>query len=129
MALEHTGEAIAHLPIGDTDCERSRDVGRAVEILRSGIDEEERPRLDLPIRGRADAVMDHGPIGAGACDGRKAEVPKVLALSPERGEALGGRHFRESPLHRFPLDPGEEARERRTVAAMSCADALDRKSV
>ena len=65
VALEHAGETLAHLRSRGADRNRAGDVGRAVLILRAGVDQEQFARQN-PAVGRArDAIMHDRAIRAG----------------------------------------------------------------
>src|SRR5262245_55429256 len=96
MALEHAGEAIAHLVRWRTDGDGAGDVRGAIEILRAGIDQVELARLDPAIGGLGDAVVDDGAVGAGAGDAVEAEILEQLVLAAEGGEAIRGLDLREA---------------------------------
>ena len=70
--------------------------------------------------------MHDRAVRPGARDGRKAEVAEMLALAAEGLEPVARRRSRaSSPARRFAREPGEEARQRRAVAAMRRARAVD----
>src|SRR5438270_884958 len=57
VALQHAREAIAHFGRGCADRYRARDVGRAVLVLRAGVDEEEFVCTDAPVGLARDAIV------------------------------------------------------------------------
>ena len=132
MALEHPGEAIPLFGAGLAlagDEHRAGDVGGAVQILRAGIDEIDFARGDLALGSFARMVMNHRAIGPGPGNGGEAQAPEMLVLPAEGFEFRRRRNLVEISLRRFPGDPGEEPRQRSTIADMgrrSCREARSR---
>src|SRR6185312_16295490 len=110
------------------DRHRARHIGRAVEILCPGIDEIEAVLLEPALACRARMVMDDGAIGAGARNRRKAQIAKELALAAESFEPVGNSDLAQLPRSNVSGQPGEKTCQRRAVAAMrrACAVELDR---
>src|SRR6185437_1890235 len=69
--------------------------------------------------------MHDGAVGPGAGDGREAEVAEMVALGAKRLELVGSGDLAEPALGRARREPGEEARQRRAVAAMGDARAIE----
>src|SRR5216684_2064926 len=109
VALEHAGEAVAHLRRRLADRHRARDVGGAVEILRAGIDEIERARLEPALALGRGAVMHDGAVGPGAGDGGKAQIAEIVARGAERREAIGGGDLGEPALGRARREPDRKS--------------------
>src|SRR3954447_16612053 len=89
MALEHAGEAVAHLVGRLADRHGAGDVGGAVDILAARIDQVERSGLELAVGLLARLVMDDGAVGTGARDAVEAEVAKLGVLAAQRLEVVG----------------------------------------
>src|SRR5437867_9994473 len=83
MALEHAGEALAHLRRRLADRDGAGDVGGAVLVLRAGIDQEQLARLDRPIGLAGDAVVHDGAVRAGARNSWKGNILERTTLAPE----------------------------------------------
>src|ERR1700730_11132902 len=88
VALEDAGETVLHLCAGRADRDGARDIGRAVEILRPGIDEVERAGGEALLGSRRRAVMHDCAVRGGARDRREAEVAEMLPLAAERLELV-----------------------------------------
>src|SRR5881275_1982665 len=73
MPLKHAREPVAHLVGWRTDCDRTGDVGRAVEILRPGIEEIERAGFETALGFGHRTVMHDRAVWAGAGNRRKAQ--------------------------------------------------------
>ena len=74
MALEHAGEAVAHLGGRLADDDGAGDVGGAVLILAAGIDQEQIAGRDRAVGLAGDAIMHDRAVRAGARDGRERHV-------------------------------------------------------
>ena len=71
MAAQHPGEAVAHFFRRLADRDGAGDVGRAVLILRAGIDQQQIARRDPAVGLAGDAVVHDGAVRPGAGDGRE----------------------------------------------------------
>src|SRR5262245_52120617 len=116
MALEHAGEALAHLRRRLADRDSAGDVGGAVLILRAGIDQDQLARLDRPIGLAGDAIVHDGAVRPGARDGWEGHILERAALAPESLQGLDRIDLGELAARRFAFEPGEEARHRSAVA-------------
>ena len=96
MALQHAGEAVAHLGGRRADGDGARHVGGAVEILRAGIDEIERARLELALGLGARLVMHDGAVRARARDGGEAQIAEIVAAAAEFLEPVGHSDLAQS---------------------------------
>ena len=125
VALEHAGEAVAHLSgrLADDHC--AGDVGGAVLVLRAGIDEIDFARRDLPVGPAGDSVMDDGAVRAGAGDRRERHVLEEAGVAAERLQRFDRVDLGEPALGRRAVEPGEKAHHRRAVAPMGGAAAGD----
>src|SRR5579864_5436532 len=101
MALEHPSEVLAHLVARLADRDGAGDIGGAVEILRAGIEQIERARLEQLLGLRAGAVMHDGAIRPGPRDRREAEVAEKLAFLAEGFEPVAGGDLLEPPFCRL----------------------------
>ncbi len=128
MALEHAGEVLAHRFTRRSDRDGAGDVGRAVFVLRAGIDQKQLARHDAPVARAGDAVMHDGTVRAGARDGRKRHVFQRAGLAPERLQRRDRVDLGELAARRLAVEPGEKSCQRRAVAPMrdACAVDLDR---
>src|SRR5712671_5662946 len=83
VALEDAGEAVAHFRARGTDRDRAGNVGRAVEVLRARIEEEEGSRLEplLALRGRP--IMHDRAVRSGTGDRREAQIAEMLAAATQ----------------------------------------------
>ena len=91
VALQHAGEAVLHLRRWRADRHGAGDVGRAVAILRAGIDEIERARFERALGRRGGVVVHHRSVGAGAGDGVEREIAQLAGLLAQRLQPVG--HF------------------------------------
>src|SRR5262249_19685963 len=74
MALEHAGEAVAHLGSRLADRDGAGNVGGAVLVLAAGVDQKQLARRNDAIALGRDAIMDDRAVGTGASDGWKRNV-------------------------------------------------------
>src|SRR5260370_38290072 len=125
VALENPGEAVAHFVIRLADRDRPGDIGGAVEILRTRIEELRHPRLDplFAVRGRP--VMHDRAVRPGPRDRRKAQVAEILAGAAEAFELVAGGDLGQFAGRRRARQPGEKAGQRGAVAAMRGAGAVE----
>src|SRR5438067_851081 len=66
MALEHAGETLAHFGRRRAYRDRAGDVGGAVLVLRTGVDQEQLARQNPSVGRARDAVMHDRAVRAGA---------------------------------------------------------------
>ena len=83
MGLEHERIVPPHICSWRADGYGPRDVGRAVGVLTTGVDEVERARAKLQIASDGGAVMDDGTVRAGSRDAVEADVLEFSGLAPE----------------------------------------------
>ena len=126
VALEHAGEAVAHLGAGRADRHGAGDVGRAVAILAARIDEIEAARLERALGRLGGAVMHDGAVGAGAGNGVEAQIAQLAGLLAQRLQPVGRLDLAQlaAPAIRAPSQP----RKRLTAAPSrrwARADALE----
>src|SRR5271155_1296393 len=69
--------------------------------------------------------MHNCAVRAGPRNRREAEVAEVLPFAAERFQPVAGGDFGKSTIWRLAREPSEEARQRRAVAVMRCAGAVD----
>ena len=74
MTLQHEGVTVDHLLAGIADGDGAGDVGGAVEILATRIDQQQLAPLDAAVGLGRRAIVDHRPVGARARDGVEGEV-------------------------------------------------------
>ena len=128
MALEHAGEAVAHLAGRRADRHRAGDVGGAVAILRARIDQIERVGRDRQRGRRRDAVVDDRAVRAGAGNRVEGDVDQFRAVS-QRGlgaeclQPLDRGDLVDGPGRPDLVEPGQEAHHRGAVADMGAARA------
>src|SRR4051812_35583978 len=125
MTLQHARKAVAHLGIWRSDCDRARDVGRAVEILRAGIEQVERPRFERLFALRRRPVMHDCAVRPGPRDRRKAQITETLALAAEGFKPVARGDLAQIPFWRLARQPSQKARHGGTVAAMRSAGAIE----
>src|SRR5262249_53802391 len=125
MALEHAGEAFAHLRARLADRDGAGDVGGTVLILAAGIDQEQLARLDRAVGLTGDAVMDNGAVRPRARDGGKRDFLEQAALAAEALQRFDRVNLGEFAARRLAVEPGEEARDRDAIALLSVAGAFD----
>ena len=125
MALEHAGEAVAHLGRGLADRHRAGHVGGAVEILRARIEQIEGAGFEPLFGLRHRPVVDDGAVRPGAGDRRKAQIAEIFALAAKGFEPVAGGDLGEAALRRLLREPGEKAGQCRAVAAVRRAGAVD----
>ena len=125
VALQHAGEAVAHLVARLADRDRAGNVGRAVEILRAGIEEIEVAGLKAPLGLRHRAIMHDRAVGPGAGNRREAQIAEMLAGAAEDFQPVAGGDLGELALGRLARQPSEKAGDRRAVAAMRRAGAVE----
>src|SRR5580704_4264112 len=87
MALEDTGEAVAHQSGWLAHRESAGDIGRAVLILAARIDQKY-PFADLHVGLDGHTIMRNGGIGARGGDGRKRNVLQLARVAAEGFERL-----------------------------------------
>src|SRR5438105_4419834 len=124
MPLKHAREAVAHLVAGLADRDRAGDVGRAIEILRAGVEEVERSGFEAALGLGHRAVMHDRAVWAGAGDRREAQIAEQLALAPKGFEPVAGGDLAELAFGRLAREPGEKAGDRGAVAAVRGAGAV-----
>src|SRR6185295_19515120 len=95
------------------------DVGGAVEVLRTGIDEVELAGRQLAVGRHRHAVVHDGAVGAGARDGVEADLLERLCLAADLLEAPRGTDLVEAAAGGFASEPREKARHGRAVALVS----------
>ena len=118
MPLQDPSEILAHLGRRFADRNRPGDVGRAVKVLRAGIEQVERAGFEDFLGFRARSVMHDRAVRPGAGDRRKGQVPEILALLAKRFETVAGGDLPQVSQRRYARQPGKEARHRGAVAAM-----------
>ncbi len=116
VTLEHPREAVAHLGAGLADRNGAGDVGGAVLVLAAGIDQEQLAGRDGAIGLARDAVMHDRAVGAGAGDGGKGNVLEQAGVAAKAFERRDRIDLGELATRRLAIEPGEEARDRGTVA-------------
>ncbi|PAV93242.1 hypothetical protein WR25_01815 [Diploscapter pachys] len=87
MALQHAGEAVAHLRGRRPDRYDAGHVGGAVGILPARIDQEQLAGQDRSVRVFGDVIMRAGAMRAGGRDGVERRVEQAAGLSA-KGEQL-----------------------------------------
>ena len=125
MALEHAGEAVAHLVGRRADRDGAGDVGGAVLVLRAGIDQEQLVLAEGAVGGAGDAVMHDRPVRPGAGDGRERNVLQQAAIAAEAFQRLHRVDLGQLAGRRLAREPGQEARHRHAVARVRGARACD----
>ncbi len=125
VTLEHAGEAVAHLGARRADRDGAGDVGGAVLVLASGIDQEQLTGREPAIGPPGDAIVHDRAIGPGAGDGRKRNVLEQAGIAPEALERRDCADLGERAARRLALEPGEETHDRGSVADMRRARAGD----
>ena len=71
MGAQHSGKGIAHAGIRRADGNSAGDIGRAVMVMRPGINQQQAFLLQFPVLPGNGAVMDNGPVRPAAADGVK----------------------------------------------------------
>ena len=125
MALEHAGEAVAHLVGGRADCDRAGDVGGAVLVLRAGIEQEQLVHADGAVGRLRDAVMHDCRVRPAAGDGRKRDILEQAAVAAETFQRLHRADLGQCPRRRLAFQPGQETHHCHTVAYMRGAGPCD----
>src|SRR6516164_1189678 len=100
------------------DCDRSRHIGRAVEILGAGIEEIECAWLQAFLGFGHCPVMDDRTIRASPRYGRKTQIAKIFVLAAERFEPVARSDLGEPAFWCLSREPREKARQRSTIAPM-----------
>jgi hypothetical protein len=109
VPLQHQSEALLHLSRRRADGDRARDVGGAVEVLGTRVDEIELADTQLAVGGGGHPVMDDGPIWARTRDGVEADLLQRLRLAADGLEPARDGNLIEPPSRRLAVEPGEEA--------------------
>ena len=110
VALEDPREALAHLGGRLADGDRAGDVGRAVLILRAGIDQIDLAGPRVAIGRAGDPVMRRWRrSGPAPLDGRERDVTKLARLRPKVLQGLDRIDLRETSRRRLAVEPGQEA--------------------
>ena len=125
VALEHQREMAAHLGCRRPDRHRAGDVGGAVDILRAGIDQIERIRLQRPVGVGGDAIVDDGAVGAGPRDGVEGDFLELARRRAEAFQRRGRGDLVDAAGCRLAVEPGEEAADGGAVAQVGGARAGD----
>ena len=120
MPLQHAGEAVAHFGCRFADDYRARDVGGAVLILPSGIDQEEIAGHDAAVGLACDTIMHHGAIRPAAGDGGERQVLEQPTFAAEAFQRLHRVDLGQLAGRRLAVEPGEEFRQGCAVAQMRC---------
>ena len=107
------------------DRDGAGDVGGAVDILGTGIDEIGLAGFERPVGALARPVVDDGAVRPGAGDRVEAEIAEEIALPPEARQPVDGGELVDLALRRGLGQPMKEARHRRPIAAMGAARALE----
>src|SRR6185312_10006290 len=118
MALEHAGEAVAHLGARLADGDRAGDVGRAVEVLRARVEEVEVSRLEPLFGLRAGAIMHDRAVRPRPRNRREAEVAEMLASAAEGFQPVAGGDLEELATRRLSREPRKELGDRGAIAAV-----------
>ena len=113
--LEHQGEAGAGLRRRSPDRHCAGDVRCSVKILAAGVDQQQVTLGDAPVAGGRDRVVNQRAVRAGRGDGSEAAAPEKAGPFPESVDRLGDIHLGQ-PVRGARLQPGQELRERGTVA-------------
>ncbi len=129
MALQHQGVVAAHGGRRLAHRDGPGDVGRAFRKLSAAVQQEEFARTQRAAAFLGHAVVDDRPVRPGPGDRIEAQVPQVRQLAPQRVKPVGDLHLRDRiarrvTRYRVPVDPGQEAGHRRTVAPVRLARAL-----
>ncbi len=69
--------------------------------------------------------MHDGAVGPGAGDGRERDLLEKSGLAAEAFQRFDDPDFGQLAVRRFAVEPGEEARDRRAIAPVRGARALD----
>ena len=124
VALEHAGEAVAHLRRRRADGDGAGDVGGAVAVLAAGIDEVERAGLEPPRRSPASRGSGRWRRSARrrrSCRRRGRRARSRRGARCRRGirASFSAAAISSMPAgRRRAVEPGEEAHHRRAVADM-----------
>ena len=125
VALEHAGEALAHLCCRWADRDRAGHVGGAVLILRAGVDQKEFAGHDTPVGFLGNAVVHDGAVRPRARNGRERNVLEQAGVAPKTLQRRHRINLGEVSARSLPVEPRQEPRQGGAVARMRRARALD----
>ncbi len=108
MALQHAGEAVAHLVARRADGDGAGDVGGAVLVLRAGIDQEQFVHAERAVGGAGHAVVHDGAVRTRAGNGRERDVLEQAAVAAEAFQRLDGADLGELARRRLGVEPGQK---------------------
>src|SRR5262249_47786179 len=123
MALEHAGEAVAHLGSRLADRDGAGNVGGAVLVLAAGVDQQQLTRRNDAIALGRDAIMDDRAVGTGASDGWKGNVLEQPGVAAKAFERRDGLDLGELAAWSLAIEPREEARDGGAIAQVRRARA------
>ena len=120
VAFQYAGKAV--LDLGGRgvrpDPDGAGDVGGAIGILPTRIDQIDAVWRQSAAALLADAVMAMRAVGPGGADGIKRQIAQIAAFAPALVQMLGRRDFGDGALRRLPRQPVEEAHLCRAVAGL-----------
>src|ERR1700730_2653831 len=124
MALEDTGEAVAHQSGWLAHRESAGDIGCAVLILAARINQKY-PLADLRVGLDGHTIMRNGGIGAGGGDGRKRNVLQLAGVAAEGFERLRRFDLAEISARRMDGEPMQKVDHRGLVPQMRIPRAFE----
>ena len=124
-ALENARETVAHLGRGRADGDRARDIGRAVDVLAAGIDEEKLARAQLAVGCLGHTVVHDRAIRPRAGDRVEADLLQGLCFRALGFERAHGCDLIDAAVGRFAIEPCEETRDSNAVAFVRDTRAAD----
>ena len=128
-ALQHPGEGLPRCRTRVAHRHGAGDVGRAVQILRPAIHQQQRVGPHRPVALPRHPVVHDRPVRPGAGNGVKADVMQRIGCPPEPLQRHHDIDLAQAALGQFRVQPGQKLHHRRPVAQVGGAHPVNLRCI